>query len=143
MKIALVGTGGMGLNHIEAYQYVKGLEVVAVADTQFESAQKYAKQLGCRAYASLDEILENEQPDAVDICVPSFLHTEYTLKCIEKGLHVFCEKPMAHTLAEADKMIEAANAHGVKLMVGQVLRYWPEYQFLKKCIDRFVICVKG
>jgi len=135
MKIALVGTGGMGLNHIEAYQYVKGLEVVAVADTQFESAQKYAKQLGCRAYASLDEILENEQPDAVDICVPSFLHTEYTLKCIEKGLHVFCEKPMAHTLAEADKMIEAANAHGVKLMVGQVLRYWPEYQFLKKCID--------
>lgn len=135
MKITLVGAGGMGANHIQAFPYVKGLEVMAIVDANLEIAQRYAKQMNCRAYHSLDEMLEHEQPDAVDICVPSFLHTDYALKCIDRGLHVFCEKPMAHTCREADEMIARAAHSGVKLMVGQVLRYWPEYRFLKACID--------
>lgn len=135
MKITLVGTGGMGANHLEAYQYVDGLEVVAIADVNIESARGYARKFNCSAYGSLDEILENESPDAVDICVPSFLHAEYSLKCLERGIHVFCEKPMAHSVEDADRMIEAARKSGAKLMVGQVLRYWPEYRYLKAHID--------
>ena len=135
MNIALIGTGGMGSNHVEAYQYCKDITVLAVADVDFESARKYSKKLNCNAYCSLDEVLENERPDAVDICVPSFLHAEYSLKCLKRGIHVFCEKPMAHSVEDADRMLEAARKSGAKLMVGQVLRYWPEYQFLKRCID--------
>lgn len=135
MRIGLVGTGGMGGNHVEAYQYVKGLEAIAVADTNYAAACAHAEKLGCKAYHNLDEMLDNESLDAVDICVPSFLHTEYAIKCIERGLHVFCEKPMAHSLDDANRMIAALKAHGTKMMVGQVLRYWPEYRYLKDCID--------
>lgn len=134
MKIAIIGTGGMGANHVEAYKYVKGLEVCAVADTNFKAAQQYSKMLNCKAYRSIDELLGDITPDAVDICVPSFLHYEYSLKCIEKGIHVFCEKPMAHSVSEADEMIACAKKKGVKMMVGQVLRYWPEYRYLKEQI---------
>jgi predicted dehydrogenase len=134
MKIAVIGTGGMGANHIEAYKYVKGLEVCAVVDMNFEAAEKYSKVLNCRAYCNIDEMLADIRPDAVDICVPSFLHYEYSLKCIERGMHVFCEKPMAHSVGEADEMIAKAKEKGVKMMVGQVLRYWPEYRYLKQQI---------
>lgn len=135
MRIGLVGTGGMGSNHVEAYQYVKGLEPVGVADINYTAACEQAAKLHCKAFHSLDEMLEKVQLDAVDICVPSFLHTEYAIKCIEANKNVFCEKPMAHSVEDADRMIFALKEHGVKMMVGQVLRYWPEYRYLKACID--------
>ena len=134
MQVALVGTGGMGANHLEAYKYIKSLEFCAVVDTNFESAQKYSKMLKCKAYCTIDELLKDMKPDAMDICVPSFLHYEYSLKCIERGIHVFCEKPMAHSVSEADEIIVRSKKKGVKMMVGQVLRYWPEYRYLKEQI---------
>ena len=134
MKVALIGTGGMGINHLEAYKFIEDLSVVAVADTNFEVAQKIADELGCAAFSSLDDLLSEMTPEVVVICAPSFLHYEYSMKCMEKGIHVFCEKPMAHTCEQADKMIAKAKEKGVKLTIGQVLRYWPEYKYLKEQI---------
>ena len=132
MEIAVVGAGGMGSNHLEAYKFFDDLKVSAVVDTNSEVAQKYAENLGCKAFHSLDDMLSDMKPHVVAICAPSFLHYEYSMKCMENGIHVFCEKPMAHSREEADKMIAKAREKGVKLMVGQVLRYWPEYRYLKQ-----------
>ena len=135
MTIAVVGTGGMGANHLEALKSIDGLTLCAVVDTNFEAAKKYAKEFNCKAFRTLDELLSDDLPDAVAVCVPSHLHYEYTMKCLDRGIHVFCEKPMAHSREEADKMIAKAKEKGLELMVGQVLRYWPEYQFLRKHIE--------
>jgi len=135
MKIAVVGTGGMGANHLEAYKFIKELTLSAVVDTNFEAAQKYAEEFDCKAFRTLDELFSDTLPDAVAICVPSYLHYEYSMRCMEHGIHVFCEKPMAHSREEADKMIAKAKEKNLILMVGQVLRYWPEYRFLKDHIE--------
>jgi len=134
MNIAVVGTGGMGSNHLEAYKHIDDLTLCAVVDTNFEVAQKYAEDHKCKAFRTLDDMLAAMKPDAVAVCAPSFLHYGYSMKCMELGINVFCEKPMAHTSAEADKMVAKAKEKGVTLMVGQVLRYWPEYRFLKEQI---------
>lgn len=136
MKVALIGIGGMGVNHLETYKYIKNVEICAIADTNFESIQKYSKMLKCKAYFTIDELLADIKPDVVDICVPSFLHYDYSIKCIERGINIFCEKPMANSVCEANDIIERSNAKGVKVMIGHVLRYWPEYRYLKSQIEK-------
>lgn len=78
MKIGLVGTGGMGANHVEASRHLDGIDIAAIADCDIESAKKYTNMLG-RAYSSMEEMLAHEALDAVDICIPSFLRAQYAL----------------------------------------------------------------
>jgi UDP-N-acetylglucosamine 3-dehydrogenase len=71
----------------------------------------------------------------VDICMPTYLHCEAVKKVAAAGKHVLCEKPMAMTPAECDQMIAATEKAGVKFMIGQVLRFWPEYVVIKEILD--------
>ena len=80
-------------------------------------------------------MLANEQMDYVDIALPTYLHAEATIKALDKGFHVLCEKPMARNTTECRRMIEASERNGRKLMIGQCLRFWPEYVHLKECVD--------
>ncbi len=86
-------------------------------------------------YTNIDEMLEKEQFDFVDICLPTYLHSETTIKALDRGLHVLCEKPMALSEEECDRMIEAAKRNDRKLMIGQCLRFWPHYLVLKDYVD--------
>lgn len=87
-----------------------------------------------QCYTDLEEILRNEQIDLIDICVPSYLHREISVKMLERGYNVLCEKPMALNSEDCTAMLEAEKKSGKHFMIAQVLRFFPEYEYLKSCI---------
>lgn len=91
-----------------------------------ERADSFGKLYDAEAFPSADALIE--WADVVDICLPTDLHVEYALRVIEAGKPLFLEKPVAGTLEEAQRVVDAANAKGVPFMVGQVVRYFPEYR---------------
>jgi predicted dehydrogenase len=136
MKIALIGAGGIGHVHSDGYLHIPGAEVTAVADIRFEKAQEVAGLHSARAYPSVELLLENEKPDMVDICTPTYTHADIAIRCMVQGLHTLCEKPMALNLADAEAMAACAHQNGVMLMIAQVIRFWPEYAYLKTVYDQ-------
>ncbi|MGQ9631048.1 MAG: Gfo/Idh/MocA family protein [bacterium] len=134
VKVGIVGAGVMGRTHGEAYKNIPSAKVVAVADVRREEAGKLAEPFGAKVYPSGEKLIESADVDVVDICLPTFLHREHAVKAAKAGRHVLCEKPMALTVRDADAMIRAAERGGVKLMVAQCIRFWPEYQVLKEYV---------
>ena len=136
LTIAILGGGTMGTTHALSYENLPGaFRVAAVSDAREEHARDIAKRFGAEACTSSDELLERFTGDAVDICLPTPLHTEYILKALERGLHVFCEKPLALTMEEARRVLDASRKTDRKVMVGHCIRFWPEYLALKRYID--------
>ena len=145
LRAGVVGLGFMGRTHIEVYQKNPEVEVAAISDaiperlrgdstTEGNIATEGVKALDSSKvtrYKNADELIGDEQVDFVDICLPTHLHCEFTVRALNSGKDVFCEKPMAGTLKECNEMIEAAEKSGKKLMIGQCLRFWPEYEILK------------
>lgn len=122
--------------HASGYKNLQDkAQVVAVADVVPEKAEKIAKGFGAKVYNDAMSLINEADVDIVDVCLPTFLHAEHTVAACERGLHVLCEKPMAVSLEEADAMIEAAEKAGVKLMVAQVVRFWPEYNKMYELIQ--------
>lgn len=86
-------------------------------------------------YTDMEEMIEKEDLDYVDLCLPTFLHAPYAIKAMEKGLHVFCEKPMAISTKDCQAMIDASKKYDRSLMIGQTLRFFPSYRYIKETID--------
>ncbi len=135
MKVALIGIGGMGYCHYLAYKDVKDVEVVAVCDVDVEKMKEKVGNDGVRMYESYDELLKNEEVDYVDICTPTYLHAEQSIKAMEAGFHVLSEKPMALNTEETAKIREVANKTGKTYMVAHVVRFGDNYVYLKNAID--------
>lgn len=136
VKVALVGAGGMGSVHSTVYSGISDVKVTAVADVCRDRAEKAAYAHGAAVYASIDELLEKERPDLVDLCTPTYLHSGMAVKALTGKAHVLCEKPMALNTEDGEKMLKAARENGRYLMVGQVIRFWPEYVYLKQIYDK-------
>jgi predicted dehydrogenase len=135
IKVALVGAGGIGSAHSNAYEQISDARITAVVDIRREYAEKLAARHAAKVYTSVDDMLASEKIDMVDICTPSFTHPEITIQCAQHGLHVLVEKPIAYTLEKARAMIGTAQKYGVLFMVAQVIRFWPEYIYLKQVYD--------
>ncbi|NLK07253.1 MAG: Gfo/Idh/MocA family oxidoreductase [Firmicutes bacterium] len=131
MKVGIVGLGTMGTTHAAGYQSVAGAKLVAVADIQPNRSHAVAERYGVRSYATLAEMLEAEDLDVVDVCLPTFLHRQAVEMAAAAGKHVFCEKPLALTPEDAKAMVDACRKAGVTLGVGHVVRFFPEYQKAK------------
>src|SRR5258706_14627297 len=108
MRIGLIGLGRAGGVHFDAWQLVDGSDVIAVCDPS-PVARKRARDLGIRTYTNPDVMLESDTLDAVVIAAPPADHTELAIKCLERGLHVLCEKPLALTTWDAMKMLQTAH----------------------------------
>ena len=121
--MGVVGTGAMGQHHARIYYELPGVELVAVADVNERSAKKNAEPYGAEYYTDYKELLN--KVDGVSIAVPTTLHKEVALQFLSKGVHVLIEKPIASTLEEADRMIDAAKQSNVLLAVGHVERFNP------------------
>ncbi len=148
MKVGVAGLGFMGSTHLQAYQSVPNAEVAAVAssDERKRSGDLSAIQgnldrpgeamdFGDAAlYATVEEMLADSHVDAVDLCLPSYLHASTAIKALEAGKHVLVEKPMALSGEECDSMVAAARSNGRVLMVAQVLRFWPDYARAREII---------
>jgi len=151
IKVGLIGLGFMGHAHLDNYIRLESegfpVKLVAICDidkSKFEGkavAGNIAVGTGeydfskYNLYSEIDELLEKEELDYVDIALPSYLHAEVTIKALNKGLHVFCEKPMALKSEDCKNMIEASKKNDRLLMIGQCLRFWPEYEYVKECVD--------
>lgn len=134
LKVGLVGCGFMGRMHATVYGALEGVELVAIADRRAEVSDAFAAQWGAKGHPDLASMLQTEAIDYVDICLPTHQHAEASLAAIAAGKHVFCEKPMARSVEEADRMIAAAQAARVRLMIGHCIRFWPEYEIVHRLV---------
>jgi predicted dehydrogenase len=126
--VAIVGAGFMGGAHAANYAALADrVRVKWVCSRSEERAGKVAGPVGAEVTLDLEEVLRDPEVDAVDVCVPTPLHRDVTERALAAGKHVFLEKPIALTLEEADAIVDAAERSGRTLMVGLVLRFWPEY----------------
>jgi len=132
IKVAIVGAGFMGKMHAEVYRNLNKAKLIAIADIDLEKAQLLADKCKAIAYPSLEKLLNQEDIDAIDICLPTFLHKEYVIKAARAGKNILCEKPIALRVKDAEGMFQAAKEAKVKLMIAQVIRFWQEYIILKK-----------
>ena len=134
-KVAIIGFGGMGFIHYCAYKRIKDAKVIAVADVDIDKVKEKIDDEDINLYSSLEELLEHESPDMVDICTPTFTHAELSIKAMEKGVHVLCEKPMSLCEEDCQRMIDASIKYDRVLMVAHVARFGKENMYLKKVVD--------
>lgn len=126
LRTAAIGVGSLGRHHARNYGELgrEGhVDFIGACDANAETVAPVGKDNGCATFTDWRELLE--KVDAVSIATPTETHCEIACRFLEKGVHVLVEKPIALTLAEADKMIAAAEKSGVKLMVGQLERFNP------------------
>jgi predicted dehydrogenase len=130
-----MGTGFIGAQHAASYATIEGAKVVAIADVNKEAGQKLANEYKSAFYADAEEMLKREKLDIVDVCLPTFLHEKYVLLAFKYNAHVLCEKPFTLSYESAERMVEAAEKANKTFMIGQVIRFWPEYVKAKELVD--------
>jgi xylose dehydrogenase (NAD/NADP) len=137
-----INWGIIGTANIAKKSVIPGIQqsetgvVAAIASRGIEKAEKAAQELGIeRAYGSYEELLQDQDIDAVYIPLPNHLHKEWTLKAAEAGKHVLCEKPLALNAEEAKEMVEKCQSAGVKLAEAFMYRYHPRYERVKEIIQ--------
>src|SRR5688500_9626927 len=121
MKAGVLGVGSLGFHHARILREVPGAEMAGVYDDDAARLEKVAAELGVRAFRSRDELLESV--DAAVIAVPTTAHAEVALAAIDAGVHLLIEKPIAHTLEEAEAIVDAAAARKLVVATGHVERF--------------------
>ncbi len=135
LQIGLLGAGFIGSTHAAALAQIDGARLAVVADANRAAADALAVQVGARPCYTVDDALNDPTIDAVSICLPTFLHASTVVAAAERGKHILCEKPLALSLEDADRMSAAVRRAGVKAMVAQVIRFWPEYVRIREALD--------
>jgi UDP-N-acetyl-2-amino-2-deoxyglucuronate dehydrogenase len=110
-RAAVVGCGDVSVVHLQAIAKLDGAEPAGVCDVDPERAAAAAERYGVPAFADHRELLAAVRPDVVHVCTPHDQHTPVVIDCLEAGVAVLAEKPVAHTVAEADRLIAAAGRH--------------------------------
>ena len=135
MKIAVIGIGSMGFNHLRVYSELENVEVVGASDMSEDRLQMVASRFSTRTYSDYRELVEKEKPDAISITVPTSEHENVASFCLEQGAHVLIEKPIAATVDEGRRLITLAEKMKKQLMVGHIIRFNPAMQSLKKRLE--------
>jgi predicted dehydrogenase len=134
LKVAVLGAGHMGRYHAEKFAARSDCQLAAVADVERSRAEALASKLGCRAVPDYRDLLG--KADAAVVSVPTERHHEVARACLEAGMHVLVEKPIAVDLAQAEDLIGQARARGLVLHVGHVERYNPAFRALAERMQR-------
>lgn len=141
IRVGIVGLGYMGRMHYRCWSSLPGARVTAVCEANPKTLAAAGEAVSgnvsgaadridlesLRVVSTLDELIDSGEVDVVSITLPTFLHADATEKALSGGLHVLCEKPMALSVADCDRMIAAADASGKALQIGHCIRFWPEY----------------
>jgi predicted dehydrogenase len=126
-RVLVVGLGNMGMSHALAYTRIDGFEVVGLCERNIARRQLPKALAGVARYTSFDEALATTKPDVVSINTWSDTHADYAIRAMEAGTHVFVEKPLAETVADAERVVAAAHRTGRKLVIGYILRHHPSW----------------
>ena len=134
LGIAMIGYGGIGRVHAMAYRDIpfhyglaaNTINLIGVATTRPETAQKAAAEIGCDVWSTnFHELLARDDVDLVDICVPNRAHEEIVVAAAAAGKHIYCEKPLSMSVAEGRRMVEAVEKAGVKSQMTFNFRFYP------------------
>ena len=132
VKVGVIGIGNMGWHHARVLSLLKDAELVGVADPDPDRGQLAKEQFGCGWFADYREMLS--EVEAVCIAVPTLLHHAVGLACLDAGLHVLIEKPIAASQEEASALIAAASRNGRLLQLGHIERFNPAFRELIKVV---------
>jgi predicted dehydrogenase len=150
IKVGIAGVGFMGWMHYLAYRERDDIQVTALCtrnqaklDGDWTSIQGNfgppGEQVDTSAmskYQEVEALLANPELDVIDVCLPPHLHKSVCLAALEAGKHVFCEKPLALNAEDCDALVAAAEGAGLQLLVGHVLPFMPEFEFLYKAVQQ-------
>ena len=129
-KIGVVGVGHLGKHHVEHFHTIKEADLVGTYDIDKNRSENISNLYGIQSFKSIDALLK--EVDAVSIVTPTPEHKSVAIKCIEKSKHVFIEKPITATVADADELISLAKAKKTIIQVGHIERLNPALLPLKK-----------
>jgi predicted dehydrogenase len=150
VNVGVTGIGFMGATHIKSYLKIPGARVAAICDAVRLPVDGDLSKIGgnlgdgkpfkldmtqVKAYSNFDELLANPEIDLIDLCVPTPQHHALSLAALRAGKNVICEKPLARTPAQCREIVEAAAKAKGFFMPAMVMRFWPEWAWLKKTID--------
>lgn len=133
LRVGVVGLGVMGKNHARVLAELPGVVLAGVADPDAAQVEFVTSRLGCPGFSSLDALMD-AGIDALTIAAPTQLHTPIALAAIARGIHVLVEKPIAQSVEEGRRIIDAAERAGVTLMIGHVERFNPAVQSIRQAI---------
>lgn len=132
-RIAVLGCGYWGSNHIRTLKALGALH--AVSDTNRARAEGFASEQDCLAIEP-DQLFVRDDIDAIVLALPPQFHADLAVRAVESGKDVLVEKPIALTVADAERAVQAAKDNGRVFMVGHVLRFHPAFETLKGLIDK-------
>lgn len=151
LKVGIVGLGFMGNAHLQKYLRLEKegypIKLVSICDVDekkrhgkvvegnLETGKEQVDFSRFTFYEKMEDMIQEEKLDYVDLCLPTYLHAPLAVQAMELGVHVLCEKPMAISTKDCSLMIEASKKYDRQLMIGQTLRFFPSYQYLKETID--------
>jgi len=134
--MGLVGAGFLADKFAACYMNDPRVELVAVASRTENHAEGFAKKYGMKGwYTDYEEMFKRDDIDAVNVCVPNFLHSQVTISAAEHGKHVLCTKPLAISMDQADRMVRACRRAGVKLMYGENWLYTPAAERIREILE--------
>lgn len=134
IRVGVIGVGALGQHHARVYASMPDTTLVGVVDPFPGRADEIAAQYGTKAFPSYCDLFG--KVDAVSIATPTVLHAEIGEKFLKEGIHVLVEKPIAHTLEEADRLIQAAQENGRVLQVGHLERFNPAVMRLREIVNK-------
>ena len=131
--MAVIGLGAIGKVHAKSLKGISEGTLIAVSDAD-EGHARTAETLGVKFYINYEEMIEKEKPDGVVLAIPNELHAPVGITCAEKKIHLLVEKPIASTLSDADRLIEAVRKNHVRLLVGHHRRFNPMIETLREMV---------
>ena len=132
-KIGVIGTGHLGKLHVKMFKQISECEVVGIYDSNNQTAKDVAQEFNVEAFDNLDDLLTVIQ--GASIAVSTTAHHETAKKCLEKGIHVFVEKPITASISEAEELVRLSSEKKLNLQVGHIERFNPAIISL----ERFII----
>jgi len=137
IKVGLIGVGYMGKTHGACYEelYKEGVRITAVADLVDSNIKEAVKKYGAKAYKDGMDLIANADVDIIDICLPTYLHSEHAIAAMKQNKGVFIEKPVCLNKEEGKALLETEKETKAKVMVGHCIRLWSEYMWLKEVVD--------
>ena len=126
LSVGVIGAGGIARSHMNAIEANDNIQAGCGYGCRCQIERKQRRRILVLAtYTDLEPLLDDARVEAVHVCTPHSLHADQVVAAAAAGKHVLVEKPMALTLADCDRMIDACDQAGKILMVGQVMRYYP------------------
>ncbi|MBX2932220.1 MAG: Gfo/Idh/MocA family oxidoreductase [Chitinophagaceae bacterium] len=129
LKVGIFGVGHLGKFHLNNWKEIEGVKIIGFFDPNNENAKEVAASYNIKRYLDEDKLID--ACDAIDVVVPTDWHYEICMKVVRKGKHIFVEKPLCNTIAEAKTLVNMVREANIKMQVGHVERFNPAYLALK------------